>query len=139
MTDEREIHKLIDKIHMELGCRPSRTASVCERLEIIRRAVHEFSYWLAAIRRNNDFVIAKMARDEAVKWIGEQHGNEAIGNIGGIMAMAGFSDDDANEAIDIAAEFIRNRHERYQAQGEDHMREEEMWHQVGRILSGDDA
>lgn len=134
MTDERVIHKLIDEIHEALGCPPSRAASVFDRLEVIRRAVQEFSLWLAAIKRPGGQTVATMPRADVVEWVGERHANEAMGNIRGILGMAGFSYDEQSDVIDIAAEYMSNWREIMNKRGEECMREEAMWHQVEEIL-----
>lgn len=139
MTDEKAIHRLINQIHDALGCEPSRATSICERLEIIRRAVKEFSYWLAGIKSNDGRTLADMPRPEIVKWVAEQQANEAMGNIRAILCMAGFSDDDAEDAIDIAAECMVNWREILHKRGEAFMREDDMWRQVEEVLEKRDV
>lgn len=71
---------------------------------------------------------------KALEWVIRTFTNEAAGNIRATLCFAGFSLDEADEAVDQAAEYMGNWRERSNACGEEYMREQDMWRQVEETL-----
>lgn len=76
---------------------------------------------------------------KALEWVIRTFTNEAAGNIRATLYFAGFSMDEADGAVDLAAEYMGNWRERSLSAGEEYMREQDMWRQVEEALANRDA
>jgi hypothetical protein len=76
---------------------------------------------------------------EALEWVIRTFTNEAAGNIRATLCFAGFSQDEADEAVDAAAEYMGDWRERSNLAAAECMREQDMWRQVDEALANRDA